>query len=186
MINPHDSSKGPASISDSLPSRSSNNSTELITSQSSSSSSSSLPLTESSAIIIDSSESSNNHEALYRLYGVITHRGITNSGYFISFIKEREPPYNWYSFDDRLVTRVPDNVLPFELFGTDLSSNQNIQMKLTAFLLFIRKETKDIIDTTGVIDRIHEYPDEISATEDVSNEDSSEETDSSILDEKKQ
>lgn len=51
------------------------------------------------SIISEISKKSN----LYRLVGIIVHKGELNNGHFKSYIRERKPPYSWYEFDDRVV-----------------------------------------------------------------------------------
>ena len=55
---------------------------------------------------------------VYSLQGIIVRDGVTTqSGHFMSIIKERQPPHRWVLFSDKTVEFVHSSVIPYLSFG---------------------------------------------------------------------
>ncbi|KAK2962649.1 putative Elongation factor 2 [Blattamonas nauphoetae] len=54
---------------------------------------------------------------LFELVGVVCHYGSLNGGHYYSIIREREPPFEWYIFNDARVYKYDPANIPDDCFG---------------------------------------------------------------------
>eukprot|EP01129_Flabellula_baltica_P011122 TRINITY_DN4802_c0_g1_i1.p1 TRINITY_DN4802_c0_g1~~TRINITY_DN4802_c0_g1_i1.p1 ORF type:complete len:2081 (-),score=416.76 TRINITY_DN4802_c0_g1_i1:9-6251(-) len=101
----------------------------------------------------------------YELTGILVHTGTTESGHYYSFIRDNDDHDKWFQFDDRRVSVLSKEDIPYECFGGTYTKKKWSSGKMdyvtkvyekpySAYMLFYRK----IHQSTDNIPKLEENP----------------------------